>query len=172
RQELFKSTIQSCRQCVTSTQDSSCFTGHEIRAPISGLGQLQAPALQKQATVIHEDPKEQYEKGLQLFNNEKYFEAFTWLQKAADQGNAGSQVRLGLMYALGKGVHADETEAVAWLRKSADQGDADGQYYLGKMYANGRGVPKDDQQALQWYRQAADQGSEDAKAELERIGVY
>ena len=57
----------------------------------------------------------------------------------ADQGHAGAQYNLGLMYANGRGVVEDDAEAVRWYRLAADQGHADAQYNLGWMYANGRG---------------------------------
>ena len=42
----------------------------------------------------------------------------------ADQGDAGAQVNLGVMYDHGKGVPQDYAQAAAWYRKAADQGDA------------------------------------------------
>ena len=53
-----------------------------------------------------------------------YAEAAKLFRKAADQGNAGGQYCLGLMYANGQGVPQDYAEAVALYLKAADQGDA------------------------------------------------
>jgi TPR repeat protein len=39
------------------------------------------------------------------------------LRKAADQGNAPAQIRLGFMYAKGEGVAQDYVEAAKWYRK-------------------------------------------------------
>ena len=44
------------------------------------------------------------------------------LRKAAEQGAADAQLRLGVMYAAGRGVPKDGTKAVAWFRKAAAQG--------------------------------------------------
>ena len=48
-----------------------------------------------------------------------YAEAFRWYQKAADQGHAGGQYYVGLMYQLGRGVAQNDAEAVTWYRKAA-----------------------------------------------------
>ena len=62
-----------------------------------------------------------------------------WYRLAADQGDAGAQYNLGVMYDNGQGVPQNYAEAVKWYRLAADQGDASAQYNLGVMYDNGRG---------------------------------
>ena len=42
-------------------------------------------------------------------------QAVHWWQKAAEQGHARAQFRLGEAYANGEGVEADLTEAYAWF---------------------------------------------------------
>ena len=37
------------------------------------------------------------------------------IKAKAEQGNAGAQVILGFMYALGKGVPKDDVQAYAWV---------------------------------------------------------
>ena len=49
-------------------------------------------------------------------------EAARWYRKAADQGGAGAQHNLGLMFAQGRGVAQSHVEAARWYRKAADQG--------------------------------------------------
>jgi len=77
----------------------------------------------------------------------------------AEQGNAGAQHNLGLMYDNGQGVPQDHVAAAKWYRKAAEQGDARAQHNLGLMYYNGRGVPQDYAQAMRWFRKAAEQGN-------------
>ena len=84
----------------------------------------------------------------------------------ADQGHAGAQYNLGLMYADGEGVAEDDAEAARWYRLAADQGHANAQYILGLKYGNGEGVPEDDAEAVRWLRLAADQGLADAQYNL------
>ena len=80
------------------------------------------------------------------------------LRKAAEQGNAGAQNKLGFMYMRGEGLPEDDAQAVSWFRKAAEQGDVEAQHNLGGMYAMGIGVPEDYAQATNWYRKAAEQG--------------
>ena len=77
------------------------------------------------------------------------------LRQRAEQGDAGAQASLGVMYRTGEGVPQDHVEAVAWYRLAADQGEANGQYFLGFMYDSGWGVPQDDVEAVRRFRLAA-----------------
>ena len=85
---------------------------------------------------------------------------------AAEQGDAGAQSNLGVMYESGRGVPQDETEAVRWFRLAAEQGFAQAQSNLGAMYETGRGVPQDETEAVRWFRLAAEQGHAAAQSNL------
>ncbi|GFO73273.1 hypothetical protein BJAS_P3987 [Bathymodiolus japonicus methanotrophic gill symbiont] len=87
-------------------------------------------------------------------------------RKAAEQGNAGAQYSLALMYKKGKGVVQDDKEAFKWFRKSAEQGNGEAQFLLGRMYVKGEGVVQDDKEAVKWYRKAAEQGHANAQNNL------
>lgn len=108
-------------------------------------------------------------------------------KKAAEQGDADIQFRLGNCYYRGEGVQKDDTEvfkkAVAQLYlgycyhlgegvqedyrfKIAAEGDAEAQ--IGNRYYNGEGVQKDYTEAAKWYKIAAVQGNADAQ---NRLGV-
>ena len=84
-------------------------------------------------------------------------------RKAAEQGSAAAQFRLGTMYYFGQGVPRDYQEAALWYRKAADQGSVSAQFNLGIMYYRGQGVPRGFREAAQWFTQAAEQGN--AKAQ-------
>lgn len=75
-----------------------------------------------------------------------------------DQGDAGGQYRLGLMYYDGRGVPQDYGEAAKWFHLAADQDNPAAKDLLGVMYANGWGVPKDDVRSHMWFNLAAAQG--------------
>lgn len=75
-------------------------------------------------------------------------------QKAAEQGYAPAQARLGDI--MDKAEQDDE--AAAWYAKAAAQGNAAGEYGLGQMYAKGEGVKKDLEQARVHILIAAQQG--------------
>ena len=104
-----------------------------------------------------------------------YAAAVAWYHKAADQGHAVAQFRLGILYRKGVPVH--EEAAAAWYRKAADQGLAGAQCELGRMYEDGKGVPPDEEEeeevhaklAVTWYRRAADQGYPEAQYNLGRM---
>src|SRR3974390_480701 len=69
---------------------------------------------------------------------------YRWYRKAADQGNAIAQFKLGWMYDTGQGVAQDDAAALSWYRKAADQGNAAAQSNLSLMDANGRGGAQDE----------------------------
>jgi TPR repeat protein len=99
----------------------------------------------------------------------KYTSLLTDIIKAAEQGDAGAQCSLGVMYEFGKGVPSDYAEAKRWFLKSAEQGYSSAQYILGEKYRKGNGVPKDYAEAAKWYRMAASQGDIDAQSALDEM---
>ena len=88
------------------------------------------------------------------------------LRKKAEAGDVVAQYNLGVRYANGEGVAADDVAAVKWYRKAAEQGNNFAQNSLGFMYANGKGIPEDDAEAVKWYRKAAEQGDAIAQNNL------
>ena len=61
----------------------------------------------------------------------------------AEQGNAGAQYNLGVMYDKGTGVEQDYRTAVKWYRLAAEQRNADAQSNLYvKTCADGRVITK------------------------------
>jgi TPR repeat protein len=48
----------------------------------------------------------------------------TWYRKAAEQGHAGAQYNLGVMYATGKGLPEDYVLAYMFLSLAAGQGNS------------------------------------------------
>ncbi len=100
--------------------------------------------------------------------DEAEIERGIWAQtrRAAEQGDAGAQVDLGVMYSKGIGVPQDLREAAKWYRRAAEQGFVYAQYNLGLMYRKGEGVPQDDREAVKWYRRAAEQGFAQAQYDL------
>ena len=82
-------------------------------------------------------------------------EAVQLYRLAAEQGIAGAQFRLGVVYAEGRGVAQDDKESVRWFRLAAEQGDAEAQGGLGLAYSAGRGVPQDFVASHMWMTLAA-----------------
>ena len=104
----------------------------------------------------------------QLGEKEK---ARQWYSKAAEQGGAVAQERLGFQYANGLGVTQDHAAAASWYRKAADQGYANAQASLGLMYVFGLGVPQDHVTAHMWFNLAAAKGNRDAERDRDNIAA-
>ena len=57
-------------------------------------------------------------------NAQNNSEAVRWYRKAAEQGIADAQWKLGHLYQYGSlGISEDKAEAIKWYRKAAEQGD-------------------------------------------------
>ena len=102
------------------------------------------------------DPELQLQAGIDCMTGEgmpqNYEEAVAWFRKAAEQGNANAQSRLGVAYYNGKGIRQDFGAAVAWFRKATEQGNTNAQYRLGVAYYDGKGVHQDFAVAATWFR--------------------
>lgn len=81
-------------------------------------------------------------------------EAIPWFEKAAAQGHAEAQSRLGAYYRVAN----KHEQALQWLRKAAAQDHARATHALASMYDMGQGVTQDGPQAVQWYTRAAELG--------------
>jgi hypothetical protein len=96
-----------------------------------------------------------------------FVQAADWYRKAADQGYALAQYRLGLLYQQKEsGIMKDDAQAATWLRKAADQGNAPAQAALGLCFSQGTGVAQDDAQAAAWFQKAVAQNNPDAMVGL------
>ena len=71
-----------------------------------------------------------YQKGWDAYVKEDYATALREWKPFAEQGHAGAQVRLGLMYEYGDGVPQDDKTALKWYRLAVEQGDADAQHFV------------------------------------------
>jgi hypothetical protein len=81
-----------------------------------------------------------------------YQEAMQWFQRAADQGNAEAQARIGMMYHFGRGVARDDAEAARWYLLAANGGYAWAQLQLSDMYQRGVGVPRSHEESRKWLK--------------------
>ena len=107
-----------------------------------------------------------FQKGLAAAERGDFATALREWTPLAEQGTAGAQFNLGVMYYKGEGVPQDYKTAVKWYRLAAEQGYAYAQFNLGLMYRKGEGVPQDYKTAVKWYRLAAEQGSAYAQFNL------
>lgn len=86
--------------------------------------------------------------------------------KAAEQGQAAAQNKVGWAYHAGDGVAQDDAKAAWWFRLSAEQGDADGLCNLGVAYHFGKGVQRDDAEAVRLWKRSALTGHAEAESRL------
>lgn len=107
-----------------------------------------------------------FKTGMNAYQGGDYATALREWQSLAEQGHAGAQYNLGLLYANGKGVQKDDAKAWQWYEKAAVQGHADAQVNLGILYDYGRGVPQDFKKAVYWYRLSANQSNALAQRRL------
>jgi localization factor PodJL len=92
--------------------------------------------------------------------------ALTQLMAKANAGDPKAAMSLGLKYADGDGVPANDAKAFGWLEIAAEAGEPVAQYRLGTLYERGRGIPADMRQALHWYGEAAKRGNRRAMHNL------
>ena len=95
------------------------------------------------------------------------------LQAQARQGDTEGQIRLGDLYAKGRGVPQDYTQARTWYKKAAAQGHPIAQNNLAELHFAGLGGPPDYVRAYMWVNLAAlhMQGEEKRQAEENREDV-
>ncbi|TBL79092.1 tetratricopeptide repeat protein [Paenibacillus thalictri] len=131
----------------------------------SGRGTAQDHTLAKQWYIKAAKGGNDYaatEVGKMEMDNNNYAEAVKWYRKAAENGYADAQNRLGVRYTNGQGVEKDDYEAFRWYVKAAEQGHMKAQGNVGYCYHSGDGVSADDDKAKEWLRKSAEQGNDDA----------
>ncbi|KAK3812423.1 MAG: HCP-like protein [Linnemannia gamsii] len=94
--------------------------------------------------------------------------SIAWYTRAAEQGDAESELGLSGWYLTGaEGVlKQSDTEAYLWARKAADKGLARAEYAVGYYSEVGIGVKQDLEESRRWYLRSAAQGNNRAKKRL------
>lgn len=100
-------------------------------------------------------PQEDTDQAEKEFARGNLIVALSLWRKAADQGYAPAQARLGDMFDKAE----DDKDAFEWYQKSAAQGNAAGEFGLGQMYLKGEGVAKDTEKAFTYISKAAEKGN-------------
>lgn len=75
----------------------------------------------------------------------------TLRQKAAENGDAKSQLELGVYHYRRRNY----AEAMRWFTKAAEQHNAEAEYSIGVLHLEGSGTPKDEAEAARWFEKAA-----------------
>ena len=95
--------------------------------------------------------------------------AFSWFEKAADQGHATAMFNLGVAYWEGSGITQNKKKALALWEQAALKGDSGAQFNLGLAYYIGEERAPDLSLAQKWIGLAADQNHPEAKRILNVI---
>jgi uncharacterized protein len=106
------------------------------------------------------------EDGNAAYQRGDYATAVRLLRPLVEQGDAGAQDILAVMYYVGQGVPQSRAEAIRLYRLAAEQGNAHAQDALGFAYQNGVGIERDVSEAAKWFRKSADQDNIDAQFNL------
>ena len=107
-----------------------------------------------------------FKAGMDAHQRGDYATALREWQPLAEQGQAGSQYQLGLLYANGQGVTKDDAKARQWYEKAAVQGHAEAQVNLGILLMYARGGQQDYKMAVYYLRLSANQGNDLAQRRL------
>lgn len=97
--------------------------------------------------------------GEQLYENQKYVEAYNVFNSLSQSRNIKAMYYEGLMLLKGIGTNPDIVKGEQRLLEAANCHIIDAQYDLGCIYEKGLyGIPQDLDNSLYWYKIAADQG--------------
>lgn len=114
------------------------------------------------------DASAQYTLGFLSHDEKKRIE---WFARAARQGHAGAQERLGSHYDRTDAQNPEDTRLAAyWYEKAAEQGIASAQVRIGICYMEGKGVERDPTKGFRWYLRAAENDPEGNTAAKVLIG--
>lgn len=91
-------------------------------------------------------------------------EALQLLRKAADQGLAEADYRIGQAYLNGQGADADPAEAIRFFERAAQKDHVQAQLQLAELYSRSKGA--DQTKARAWLTRAAEQESAEAQFKL------
>lgn len=112
---------------------------------------------------------QEFDAGLNAARAGDFATALREWKALAQQGDAGAQFNLGLMYGRGEGVAQDHAEAAKWWRLAAEQGNAEAQTFLGHIHESGEGVLQDYVTAHMWFNLALTNGDEKARESRNRV---
>ena len=89
-----------------------------------------------------------------------FYRAGLLYKRAATNGNALAQNRIGVMFEIGQGLNIvrNYAKAVEWYTMAAEQGYRDAEANLAFMHESGRGIDQDHVKAAEWYLKAAEKG--------------
>ena len=110
---------------------------------------------------------DKFQKGILAIQEEDFLEAFGIFQNLSEEGDAQSQLQLGILYYFGRGTETNFKKAAFFYRKSADKGNAEACRRIGQMYDMGKKpLKQNDKTALRFYKKAVKLGDENSKPKM------
>jgi localization factor PodJL len=130
------------------------------REPVPAASAKLIPADALKAAAESGDPKAQYAYALAIIKAKgDRAKAVEFMKKAAGQGLAIAQGKLGEWYEHGEGLQVDENEAAKWYQRAAEGGYVQSMHNLGFFSAQGMGgLKRDGATAERWFKRAAQLG--------------
>ena len=126
----------------------------------------------KEAGMTESLSKAFLDRGINLYNIEKYESAIAPLLLAAQMGESEAATHLGDLYFYGHGVDTDYEQSYYWFAKAAQRNNAYAQYSIAFMYIKGQFVEKDDTQVIKWMKLAAENGYTEAQKNMGEYYYY
>lgn len=131
------------------------------------LAALSAVAMLTNVTLGMAAPSE----AVEAFHKGDYATVLRDCEAPAKAGDSVCQDLMGLLYADGHGVKADQAIAAHWFQLAAEQGNPIAAYNLGSAYEHGEGVPKNLATAENWYAKSAASGVPYAQWRLGALAI-
>lgn len=100
---------------------------------------------------------------------ERFEQASTWYERAAEQGHANAQRNYADMLMAGKGIETDPELAVSYYEKAAHGGVPEAQFVMGEFYRSGMHRQQDFKKAEYYYTLASENGYTPADTRLQQM---
>jgi len=131
----------------------------EMEAINKGMGLFQISAKVQ-------DRKEQFNAGVQAYNDQEFSLALRLFEPLAEYGHSASQYYVGVLYDMGNNHERNARIAYQWYRLAALGGDDRAQHNLAVAYAKGDGVEVNLVKAMKWWMISSLQGNADSQYNL------
>ena len=138
-----------------------------IKSQVTLSEQSKKNSDEKEASNI--TAEEQYEMGLEFYEEKIYEKALKHFNNAAEQGNPNAQFKLGLLYFCGDGVAQNFVEAKKWFEKAYMNDNGPATYFLSCMYYNGDGTDVDKNKSRWLFEKASEKCKQQEIMELEDL---
>jgi TPR repeat protein len=119
------------------------------------------------AALFPDEPRFAYQYARALYSANRFGEAFTLFQRAANAGHKTARAQVAMMTLAGLGTVGNQTAAIAALEAAAEDDNPFAMAILAELQMAGRGLPQDRLRGLALMRQAAEAGNPFA---MQRMG--